>query len=112
MTATESISNVSSDQKFDRHSLDAMDVFVGDDGTIYMILPQELRGPDRGCVCGDCKAFRANGGVPQTWNAVAVHPKSSHSWTVHVTPSSLRYALDNGLWRRGGRKETFRKSSK
>lgn len=75
--------------------LNAMDVYVGRDGTLYQMLPDALCGPDEGCCCKYCKAQRENGLSPSTWNCLAVNANSEFTWTVHMPRASIRSQLDS-----------------
>ena len=75
--------------------LNAMDVYVGRDGTLYQMLPDALCGPDEGCCCNHCKVARENGLIPSTWNCLAVNADSEFTWTVHMPRGMLKDLRDN-----------------
>ena len=73
----------------------SMSVYVGGDGTLYQMLPDDLCGPDEGCCCKYCKAQRENGLSPSTWNCLAVNADSEFTWTVHMPRASIRSRLED-----------------
>ena len=75
-------------------------VLVGNDGQLFIMLPESLSMNHKNCCCGDCKS-----GKSRRQSALTCSPKSEYSWMVHFTREQQRYALEHGYKIAGSKKK-------
>jgi len=66
-------------------------VLVGNDGQLFIMLPESLSKLHSDCCCDSCKS-----GESRRQSALTCSPTNGHAWTVHFTREQQRYAKDHG----------------